>query len=522
MKSRDLLRLAFSALAQQKVRTALTLLGVIVGTFALVLSLALGRGLDGAVLGLFRGQKTLRTVRAMLNYEGKPDPDAGRELEIAGTMSDAKRARIRRALVRQLGQSRPVEPRVKLNRAGLEQLRHLPHVVELIPEVTLTVGARLEDGRPALDVLLVSAAPHDRGYRDRIVAGRALRPGDRDAILVGEFLAYRWGFASEAEVRQLLGRRVRLRNTIRGAQAYVLRELMGIVGRRVSDEEFARLQAAIARLNALLPLAPLGREERETLRTFLKRLSSPEIRDVFATTAAEFTIVGVFRAWEESDEKPGHEANGSLTAAELIVAPDTGLDFAFSNPRAAEEGLNQVNITVDDEANVEAVAKQVEQLGYYQYSLVTLIRTVRMNITLVTLAMAFVAVVALAVAALGITNTMVMSVLERTREIGIFKAVGAREGHILAIFLVEGLAIGLLGGLLGLGLARLAAIPGDAIARSIAEPQTQEAITQPMFAFPPWLIVGGPAITCAVTTLAALYPAIRAARVDPIASLRHE
>lgn len=69
-----------------------------------------------------------------------------------------------------------------------------------------------------------------------------------------------------------------------------------------------------------------------------------------------------------------------------------------------------------------------------------------------------VAAVALLVAALGITNTLLMSVLKRTREIGILKAVGARDRHILSIFLVEGALIGVTGGLMGLALSKIAFI----------------------------------------------------------------
>ena len=148
--------------------------------------------------------------------------------------------------------------------------------------------------------------------------------------------------------------------------------------------------------------------------------------------------------------------------------------------------------------------------------------TVRMNVLMVTFATAFVAVVGLLVAALGITNAMIMSVLERTHEIGIMKALGARTDHIRLIFLIEGAVLGLAGGLIGLALAYLASYPGAAIAKSIMEPQTQTPVKGSLFVYPLWLVLGAPALAALITTLAAVYPAHRAASVDPITSLRHE
>ena len=113
-----------------------------------------------------------------------------------------------------------------------------------------------------------------------------------------------------------------------------------------------------------------------------------------------------------------------------------------------------------------------------------------MNVLLVSFATAFVAVVALVVAAMGITNTMIMSVLERTHEIGIMKALGARDGHIRLIFLVEGVLMGLLGsgiGLLWAGWRRSRATrsPGASWSRRPRRPSRSS-----LFVFPIWLVVG--------------------------------
>ena len=117
---------------------------------------------------------------------------------------------------------------------------------------------------------------------------------------------------------------------------------------------------------------------------------------------------------------------------------------------------------------------------------------------------------------------LLMSVLERQHEIGVMKAVGARSAQVLALFLVEGGIIGGAGAAVGLLGAWLVSFPGDRIASHLVATKTPMQLDQSVFAFPLWLVVGVPLAVCALTTLAGLYPARRAASIDPIEALRHE
>src|SRR5262249_59628084 len=114
------------------------------------------------------------------------------------------------------------------------------------------------------------------------------------------------------------------------------------------------------------------------------------------------------------------------------------------------------------------------------------------------------------------------SVVERTHEIGVMKAVGARDGHVQALFLVEGALVGAAGGGLGLLLGWLLSFPGDAVAKSLVEKQVELRLEESLFAFPLWLTLGVPLFACVVTTLAAVYPARRAPQGNPIPAPRPE
>ncbi len=102
-RAADLWNLALSAMRQQKVRTTLTIIGVVVGTFALVLSVAVGRGIDRAIIKLFREDDRLRKILVNTKFEEKLENVPIERREPKGEMSDAKRARLRKAIVRTLG-----------------------------------------------------------------------------------------------------------------------------------------------------------------------------------------------------------------------------------------------------------------------------------------------------------------------------------------------------------------------------------------------------------------------------------
>lgn len=522
MRASDLVGLALSALGRQKARTALTVLGVAIGTFALIASLAIGRGVDRAIVGLFRGTDALRQVGLYVRYEGTGD--GTRRAEPAGTMSDAKRARLRRALARQRDDRGARMPKAKLDRAGLDRLAALPHVERVVP-LFMHRGTAGVEGLGAPCEAWFSSADPDASYRARIIAGRPLAGDSAREAVVHEFLLYQLGLVGDEDIGRALGRPIRLEYRVeRASEGYwSLANVLTFGPKSLTRPEAEAVVRALKRLGTLARFLPIPPEERAALLKLLGRLpAAPEAirQDVYAET---FTVVGVVREASEQDAK---QAVGLFPYqgrdADVLLPARAAADFALRAPPMAENGLDQAALTVDADANVKAVAKEVEAMGFQSTSLVQVIETIRLNVVLITCATAFIAAVALAVAAIGIANTMVMSVLERTHEIGIMKALGARTGQVRAIFLVEGVAIGLVGGGLGLGLAWGLSYPGDSIAKSIMQAQSPRPVEGSLFDFSPWLVLGAPLLAALVTMLAAVYPAHRAAKVDPITSLRHE
>ena len=92
----------------------------------------------------------------------------------------------------------------------------------------------------------------------------------------------------------------------------------------------------------------------------------------------------------------------------------------------------------------------------------------------------------------------------------------------MTMFLIEGGLIGLLGGAIGVLVGWLASFPGNGYALKIMEEQGHKPLPETVFLYPPWLLIGVPLFAMLITTLAAVLPARRAARVEPVVALRHE
>ena len=140
----------------------------------------------------------------------------------------------------------------------------------------------------------------------------------------------------------------------------------------------------------------------------------------------------------------------------------------------------------------------------------------------ITLAMVFVALVSLLIGGVGVMNIMLVSVTERTREIGVRKALGARRRHILTQFLLEALTITFLGGVIGVALSYLLvwAIGTRPFLATLLDDPTRR--TDISLVLSTSILVTSTAILAFAGVLSGLWPAYRASRLDPIEALRYE
>jgi putative ABC transport system permease protein len=515
----DVLWLSLSALYQQKARTLLTTLGVLLGTHVLIVSLAVGRGVQNAVQREFARHGQLRKIEVWPGVKPAESEIPAAELAVHGDMSDEKRERIRQTIIRRWNWKNLRRPRVPLDQERIKALAKIEHVVSVVPYAH--DNCRIHYETSAEEVVGFGAAQDNRLLRDRLLAGDFFSTDEGRFLLVHEYVLYLWGITRDEDVSSVLGKKVLLDYHTGRRTPYTLLNLLGGPSVNVNAEENRVLLKAIKQLPAALASMNFEPKERETLERVLGNLpgaASPADKPI----TEEFTIVGVFREPGKDERIITWGAEWLSRDADVVLPAKTAQDLFFRVPRNAENGFELVSVKVDDEAHIKEVSAKIKDMGLEQFSLEELVDRVQMNLILLTFATGFVATVSLLVASLGITNTMVMTVLERTHEIGVMKAVGARDSHIQLIFLVEGALIGVIGGLLGLLASWLASIPGDRVARSLMERYAEIKVDESMFVFPLWMMIGIPLFAAIVTTLAAVYPARRAARVNPITALRHE
>jgi ABC-type lipoprotein export system ATPase subunit/ABC-type antimicrobial peptide transport system permease subunit len=229
----------------------------------------------------------------------------------------------------------------------------------------------------------------------------------------------------------------------------------------------------------------------------------------------ELTVVGVL-------SNAGNIGNG--TASFIAVPYTTSTSYwtrmAKANQWTADE-FNSITLISETSGTVDAVAKEVKDLGYQATTTSDFLKGFSQFITILGIGLSGLAAIALVVACLGIANTMYTAVLERTREIGIMKALGARSADVRGMFMSEAGMIGLIGGTVGLLIAALVAFVGNIVVNNIAANQGIP-LDLSVFRLTWWLVAGALALATVFSALSGFFPALRASRLDPVTALRYE
>jgi len=235
------------------------------------------------------------------------------------------------------------------------------------------------------------------------------------------------------------------------------------------------------------------------------------------------TIIGIV----ETEPASGFGGFGSgrllipLPVAETLRAAQVN-DLRDIVRGAASDKPTYASLTVRAKGPtyVEALEASIKNMGFGAFSLLDASKGLRIFFIVFDLLLFIFSSLALAVATLGIINTLVMAILERRREIGILKALGAADGDVKQLFFVEAGVMGLFGGFLGVGLGWLI---GRALNFGTAVYlHRQNLPSVDIFFVPWWLVLFGISFAILVSLAAGLYPASRAARLDPVQALRYE
>jgi putative ABC transport system permease protein len=235
--------------------------------------------------------------------------------------------------------------------------------------------------------------------------------------------------------------------------------------------------------------------------------TSAAIGNIIKIHELQFTVIGTFK---EKVESFGQSELGS----ETILIPVTVLRYFTQVER-----IDPLDVQVKSANDVEAVTQQIKQIlesrhrpgaRYRVQNLTEILNAAKKISTILSLVLVLVSAIALIISGIGIMNIMLVTVTERTREIGIRMAVGASRREILLQFLTEAVLISLGGGILGI-------VVGVAIPLSV-----QLFVEQLHLPVSPASIVIAFTVSCAVGLIFGMLPANRASRLNPTEALRYE
>jgi len=203
--------------------------------------------------------------------------------------------------------------------------------------------------------------------------------------------------------------------------------------------------------------------------------------------------------------------------------------FSGTRPDRRREGYTEVLVITEmDPAVALAVEREITRDGFFAFSASSVLSGLNTTFLIIQAVLGGIGAIALIVAAIGIANTMIMSVMERTREIGVLKAVGATNRDVMSIFITEAGTIGLLGGVVGVGFGALVtriidffavnSIRAQNAAQGIADTGGPESIA----IIPAWLVLLAIGVAVIVGLAAGIIPALRAVQLDPVTALKYE
>ena len=457
MKGRDLTELAVRNLREAILRNSLTTLGVAVGVASLVAMLSLGVGLQALASSRLTKSGLFDAV-FVTSRRGFGGPGEGPP------------------------KPNPIahEKFKPLDEAARQQFTKLPNVVDVYPQIRFLTDVRYQGNSYSTNVLGVPESSRGTSAFDSITGKYFSSPAAEEAILQADFAK-----ELSPQPASLVGQEITLRYAER---------------RAVSSDEISKEQDIDKQLDEMMSggISIVSREKK-------------------------LRIAGII----ESDPSAGIGGFGGgrvflplRVAEQLHPAQANDVQDFVRGGGSGKPTYAALTIRVKNPKNVLQVEDAIKKLGFNAFSLLDAARSLRLVFTVFDLFLGLFGSLALTVASLGIINTLVMAILERRREIGVLKALGATDGDVRSLFFAEAGAMGLFGGIFGVALGWLI---GQALTWGTTIYLRRQELPGVKISYVPWwLAASAIAFAVAVSLIAGLYPAGRAARLNPVEALRYE
>lgn len=472
MNSAEILRMALLNLKRRKVRTFLAVMGVIIGTCAIVVMLSLGIGLSQSYTEQIKNMGNIHMITIYSGgggfYEGMSSPSP--KDKDKGKITDKTLAKIKKT-----------------------------KGVTAVTPVDRYHG-RILIGKYSMDTSVVGVDPAamDIIFNNRIEEGRNFTASDKEGFIFGGEIK-NWFWDEQSGYPPPRDKDGNL--------------LLNVISDKIiftRDETYNRKKGG---RGGMMMEESAGERPKYELHKVKGIGTLKQSDDEFAYRV--FTTLDAVKKLRESDRR-----------AEKAVGQRGGYERDIK-----KDGYEQAMIYVEDINEVEKIIKDLKEEGFMVESLMDILNEVKKTAGIIQAVLGGIGAISLIVAALGITNTMIMSIYERTREIGVMKVLGAGLRDIRNLFLIEAGLIGFFGGVVGNILSLLISWGINTLLAGVGgEGGVSEIIGMGMMgdqavklsAIPFWLLAASMLFAVGIGVLSGYYPAKRAMRLSALESLRNE
>lgn len=450
MKTFDLIAVSFRNLWRRKLRTFLTVLGVVIGTSSIVIMLSLGLAMNKNLMDQLGDMGSLNIINVSQRYyyeEGSQD-----------------------------------EPK-QLNDATIAEIQLLQGVEIASP--VLNLNTKMGSGRYYAWANIRAMSPEMLAAQGiELSQGRMPDSGDRYGFIFGSNIAYNFYKANSS-----------------GGVYY---------GGMYGDGERAQ-----ANVNVMEDPIKMNYD-----------MSYGEERIPGQQQGRPFTI-SVTGVIKEGSGEHDYMIYTTFETAQKMMTEKEKWDEAQYGSQAASKGKKEIAyeqalVYVTDIDDVKKVQEEIKEMGYEAYSMVDYLEEIQNISGGVQLVLGGIGAVSLFVAALGITNTMIMSIYERTKEIGVMKVIGASLPDIKKMFLTEAAMIGFIGGLLGLIFSAGVSLILNYVGQNINMFGGPASSGTTLSVIPVWLYLSSVLFTSMVGLFSGYFPAKRAMNLSVLGALRNE